>query len=125
MPRCSLPLPSNGQSEAASTSMVTMVTQVRIYTVNSGMLDSWVKHFNEAIVPTSAKYGVRVLGAWVNRPQNEFVWVRTFENEEVLKKYEDSAERAAYLAINRQHLAKTEFRNVEDVLRAPVASAAT
>jgi quinol monooxygenase YgiN len=102
-----------------------MVTQVRVYTVNGGMLDSWVKHFNEKIVPTSAKYGVRVLGAWVNRPQNEFIWVRTFENEDALKKYENSPERAAYLAVNKQHLAKTEFRNVEDVLRVAAVSAAT
>jgi hypothetical protein len=103
--------------------MATMVTQVRIYTVNGGMLDSWVEHFNDKIVPTSAKYGVRVLSAWVNRPQNEFIWVRTFDNEEALKRYEDSPERAAYLTTNRQHLAKTEFRNVEDVLRAATASA--
>lgn len=102
-----------------------MVTQVRIYTVNRGMLDSWVAHFNEKIVPTSAKYGVRVLGAWVNRPQNEFIWVRAFENEEALKKYEDSPERAAYLVINREHLAKTEYRNVEDVLRVPAGSSTT
>jgi hypothetical protein len=100
-----------------------MVTQVRIYTVNRGMLDSWVKHFNEKIVPTSAKYGVKVLGAWVNRPQNEFIWVRTFESEEALKRYEESPERAEYLSVNREHLAKTEFRNVEDVLRAPVGAA--
>jgi len=99
-----------------------MVTQVRTYTVNRGMLDSWVKHFNDRIVPTSAKYGVRVLGAWVNRPQNEFIWVRTFENDEALKKYEESPERAEYLPINRQHLAKTEFRNVEEALRVPAGS---
>ena len=100
-----------------------MVTQVRIYTVNGGMLDSWVKHFNDKIVPTSAKYGVRVLGAWVNRAQNEFIWVRTFESDEVLKKYEESPERAEYLPTNRQHLAKTEFRNVEEALRVPTGSA--
>jgi antibiotic biosynthesis monooxygenase (ABM) superfamily enzyme len=99
-----------------------MVTQVRIYTVNRGMLDSWVKHFNENIVPTSAKYGVEVLGAWVNRPQNEFIWVRRFESEESLQKYEHSPERAAYLATNRELLAKTEFRNVEDVLQVPAAA---
>jgi quinol monooxygenase YgiN len=93
-----------------------MVTQVRIYTVNGGMLDSWIKHFNENIVPTSAKYGVRVLAAWVNRPQNEFIWVRTFEDEDTLKRYESSPERAAYLPVNRQHLAKTEVRNVEEAL---------
>jgi len=99
-----------------------MITQVRIYTVNRGKLDSWIKHFNERIVPTSAKYGVRVLGAWVNRPQNEFIWVRTFESEDTLKKYEESPERAEYLPINREHLAKTEFRNVEEALRVPAGS---
>ena len=99
-----------------------MVTQVRIYTVNGGMLDSWVKHFNERIVPTSAKYGVRVLAAWVNRPQNEFIWVRQFDSEDALKKYEASPERAEYLPINRQHLAKTEFRDVEEALRVPAGS---
>jgi quinol monooxygenase YgiN len=105
--------------------MATMVTQVRTYTVNDGMLDSWVKHFNEKIVPTSAKFGVRVLGAWVDRQQNQFIWVRTYDSEDALKRYEESPERAAYLATNRQHLAKTEFRNVEDVLRTPAGSTAT
>ena len=102
-----------------------MLPHVRIYTVNGGMLDSWVEHFNEQIIPTSAKYGVHVLGAWVNRPQNEFIWVREFDDEDTLKRYEASPERAAYLPINKQHLAKTEFRNVEAVLRAPVASSTT
>jgi quinol monooxygenase YgiN len=95
-----------------------MVTQVRIYTVNGGMLDSWVEHFNKMFVPTSAKYGVRVVAAWVNRAQNEFIWVRTFEDEAALKNYEESSERAAYLPVNRQHLAKTEVRNVEEALLA-------
>lgn len=49
-----------------------MVTQVRIYTINRGMLDSWIELFNAKIVPTSAKFGVHVVGAWANRPQNEF-----------------------------------------------------
>jgi quinol monooxygenase YgiN len=102
--------------------MAGMVTQVRIYTVKEGMLDSWIQHFNDKIVPTSAKYGVHVLSAWVNRDQNEFIWVRTFESEDALKRYEGSSERAAYLDTNRQHLAKTEYRNVEDVLRTPAAT---
>lgn len=93
-----------------------MLTQVRIYTINRGMLDSWIKVFNEKIVPTSASYGVHVLGAWVNRPQNEFVWVRTYESEEVLKRYENSPERAAYSPETGSHIAKTEVRNVEEGL---------
>ena len=60
------------------------------------MLDSWIQIFNEKIVPTSAKFGVTVVGAWVNRPQNEFIWVRTYATDETLKTYEESAERATY-----------------------------
>jgi quinol monooxygenase YgiN len=98
-----------------------MMTQVRIYTINRGMLDSWIKIFNEKIVPTSASYGVRVVGAWVNRPQNEFVWVRTYESDEKLKVYEDSPERAKYHGETSSHIAKTEVRNVDNALeRAPV-----
>jgi antibiotic biosynthesis monooxygenase (ABM) superfamily enzyme len=93
-----------------------MVTQVRIYTINKGMLDSWIKLFNEKIVPTSAKYGVNVVGAWANRPQNEFIWVRTFDSEEKLKTYETSPERATYTGQTGSHIAKTEVRTVENGL---------
>jgi hypothetical protein len=93
-----------------------MITQVRIYTVNRGMMDSWISLFNEKIVPTSAQYGVKVLGAWVNRPQNEFVWVRTFADEETLRRYEGSPERAVYSPHTSAHLAKTEFKVVENAL---------
>ena len=93
-----------------------MVTQVRVYTINRGMLDSWIKQFNEKIVPTSAKFGINVIGAWVNRPQNEFIWVRTFESDDKLKVYENSPERAAYTPDSGKHIAKIEVRTVEDGL---------
>jgi hypothetical protein len=93
-----------------------MMTQVRIYTINRGMLDSWITLFNEKIVPTSAKFGVNVVGAWVNRPQNEFIWVRTFESEEALGVYEKSPERAAYTGLTGPHIAKIEVRTVENGL---------
>jgi hypothetical protein len=93
-----------------------MVTQVRIYTINRNMLDSWITLFNEKIVPTSAKFGIEVIGAWANRPQNEFIWVRTFESEEKLKVYESSPERAAYTGQTGPHIAKIEVRTVENAL---------
>jgi quinol monooxygenase YgiN len=94
-----------------------MMTQVRIYTINRGMLDSWITLFNERIVPTSAKFGVNVVGAWVNRPQNEFIWVRTFESEDALAVYEKSPERAAYTGLTGPHIAKMEVRTVENGLQ--------
>jgi hypothetical protein len=36
---------------------------VAIQEIDFHEFHSWVKHFNDRIVPTSAKYGVRVLGA--------------------------------------------------------------
>src|SRR5215211_2618628 len=95
-----------------------MVTQVRIYTINRDMLDSWIKIFNEKIVPTSAHFGVHVIGAWVNRSQNEFIWVRTFDSDETLKTYESSPERAAYMGQTSAHIAKIEVRTVENALTA-------
>lgn len=95
-----------------------MMTQVRIYTVNRGMMDSWIKLFNERIVPTSARYGIKIVGAWVNRPQNEFIWVRTFDSDEALHVYETSPERAEYTPLSGTHLAKIEFRTVENALQA-------
>jgi hypothetical protein len=80
------------------------------------MLDSWIKLFNEKIVPTSASYGITVVGAWANRPQNEFIWVRTFESEDKLKVYESSPERATYTPLTGQHIAKIEVRTVENGL---------
>ena len=100
-----------------------MPTQVRIYTINRGMLDSWIALFNANIVPTSAKFGVHVVGAWVNRPQNEFIWVRTFDNDEQLKTYENSPERATYHGETGKHIAKIEVRTVEDGLVAAPAPA--
>jgi hypothetical protein len=98
-----------------------MVTQVRIYTINRGMLDSWIELFNAKIVPTSAKFGVHVVGAWANRPQNEFIWVREFESDDKLKVYENSAERAAYTGQTGQHIAKIEVRTVENGLKTVAA----
>jgi hypothetical protein len=97
-----------------------VITQVRTYTINRGMLDSWIALFNSKIVPTSAKFGVHVVGAWVNRPQNEFIWVRTFESEDKLKVYEGSPERATYTPETGKHIAKIEVRTVEEGLLAPV-----
>jgi hypothetical protein len=80
------------------------------------MMDSWLAAFQEHIMPTSAKYGVKINVAFVNRPQNEFIWVRSYESEEVLAKYESSPERAAYSGITGPHIAKTEVRLVDVAL---------
>ena len=94
----------------------TLVTEVRLYTINRGMMDSWVSVFKEKIMPTSAQYGVRIHAAWVHRPQNEFVWVRSYDSAEALETYNTSPERAAYSQQTGSHVAKIEVREVEAVV---------
>ena len=37
-----------------------MVSQLRIYTINRGMMDSWVQLFNEHIRPLHQRLGIPV-----------------------------------------------------------------
>ncbi len=100
-----------------------MITEVRLYTINRGMMDSWLAVFKEKIMPTSAQYGVNIHAAWINRPQNEFIWVRSYEDAEKLAAYNTSPERAAYSAITGSHVAKVEVREVEPVIgEVPIAN---
>jgi hypothetical protein len=58
-----------------------MLSQVRIYTINKGEMDAFLKHFKEEIMPLHARVGVPIAGTWVNRPQNEFIWVRSYKDK--------------------------------------------
>jgi hypothetical protein len=57
-----------------------MQAQIRIYTINKGELDTFIKHFKEETKPIHDKVGWPIVASWVNRPQNEFIWIRTYEN---------------------------------------------
>lgn len=103
-----------------------MIAEVRMYTINKGQLDAFVKLFNEKLAPIHAKCGIKILGAWVNRPQNEFIWVRVFadeaERDRKVKEYMEHPERKAIGDAPQQLEAKIEVRTVEDVF-APSAAA--
>lgn len=100
-----------------------MATEVRLYTINRGMMDSWLTAFKEHIMPTSAKFGIRIHAAWVNRPQNEFIWIRSYDSAELLDAYYKSPERAAYGEHVGSHIAKIEVREAEGVVgQVPVAN---
>ena len=58
-----------------------MISQIRIYTVNKGEMDNFLKHFKDEIAPIHERIGVPIVGTWVNRPQNEFIWVRSYKDK--------------------------------------------
>ena len=96
-----------------------MVYQLRIYTINRGMMDSWLKVFNEHIRPLHDKLGIPVVNSWVNADRTEFIWVRRFNNtDEIPEKeaaYFASPERTALADIPTSHIAKMEVRVIEGV----------
>jgi hypothetical protein len=102
-----------------------MIAEVRIYTMNRGKLDDFVKLWNEKLAPIHAMYELKILGAWVNRPQNEFVWIRVFDDEAdrdaKTKLYMESPERRALGDAPQKLEAKIEVRTVEDVFAPAVA----
>ena len=99
-----------------------MVSQLRIYTINRGMMDSWLKLFEEKIRPIHQSLGIPVEAAWVNADRTEFLWVRSFDSVEAIPEME-----AAYFAsdgrkalgdIPTSHIAKMEVRVIEKVVAA-------
>ena len=70
-----------------------MIYQLRTYTVNRGMMDAWVELFNDKLVPIQNQYGIGIDGMWVNEDQNQFIWIRSFNDAEDVK-----AKEAAFYA---------------------------
>ena len=96
-----------------------MTAQLRIYTINRGMMDSWLQVFNEHIRPLHDRLGIPVISTYVNADRTEFIWVRRFNNTEEIPTKEAeffaSPERTALGDIPPQHIAKMEVRVIEEV----------
>ena len=94
-----------------------MVSQLRIYTINKGMMDSYLKLFDEGIRPIHEKLGIPIEGTWVNADRSEFIWVRSFASAEEIAAKEEayfaSPERKALGDLPGSHLAKMEVRVIE------------
>ena len=94
-----------------------MVSQLRIYTINRGMMDSWLKVFDERIRPIHDKMGMPIEATWVSSDRTEFIWVRSFSSvEEIPGKeaaYFASPERQALGDLPTSHVARTEIRVIE------------
>jgi hypothetical protein len=92
-----------------------MISQIRIYTINKGEMDNFLRHFKEDVMAVHERIGVPIVGAWVNRPQNEFIWVRTYKDTAELEakgKEFQAAVAAAGIKLGG-NVAKMEVREVE------------
>ena len=98
-----------------------MVAQLRTYTINRGMMDSWLKVFDEEIRPIHDKIGMPISATFVNADRNEFIWIRNFNGaDEIPEKeaaYFGSDERKALGDKPTSHIAKIEVKVIETVLQ--------
>jgi hypothetical protein len=97
-----------------------MIVQIRIYTINRGEMDAFLDHFKRETLPLHEQVGLPVISTYVNRPQNEFIWVRTFadaaDQEAKQKAFRDAA--AAGGITLGGNVAKMEIRDAEEAYSA-------
>ena len=102
-----------------------MVSQLRIYTINRGMMEQWTKYFTENLVPMQEKHGIKIDGMWVNENGNQFIWIRSFADAEDMKAKEaafyGSQEWRGAMEHARSHLARTEVQVMQPEPKAAVA----
>ena len=71
--------------------------QIREYRVKSGKMDDFLKQWRTEIVPLRKKIGFVVIGGWMDRKDNRFIWIVGWEGagtfEEANARYYSSPER--------------------------------
>ena len=98
----------------------TMITQLRIYTINKGKMDEFVKGWLAGVYPLHLEHGYKIGRAGVIQDRNEFVWEVSYDGPEdwdaKQSAYFASPERAALDPDPAQYIAKTERWFVNPVL---------
>ncbi len=55
------------------------VVQLRRYQLAEGTLSDWVSHWREDVVPLRQNYGFRILFAYADHVNSQFVWAVSFD----------------------------------------------
>ena len=91
--------------------------QMRTYTINKGMMDSWLELFETGIKPAHETMGIPVVATWVNADRTQFIWVRRFKDgDDVPAKEAEFRDSAGFKALGDQpssHIAKMDVQNLE------------
>ncbi len=93
--------------------------QLRMYTINKGKMDEFVKLWRANIIPLRQKHGFMVEAAWRVEDENRFVWVMSLAEGDWKSKdeaYYASAERKALNPEPSSLVAHMELRFVTSVL---------
>jgi len=94
--------------------------QLRLYAIEEGALDAFIREWSNGVRPLRLRFGFVVVGAWVIRETNRFVWIVGHEGpgsfEEHDAAYYASAERAALDPDPARHINGAETHFIDPVL---------
>jgi hypothetical protein len=97
-----------------------MKIQMRLYTVNRGMLDQFISEWQEKIYPLRQKLGFTIPVAYAIRETNQFVWFLGYDGpgtwEERDEQYYASPERKGMDPNPARHIARMELHFVDPAL---------
>ncbi len=52
-----------------------MEVRLRDYRIRPGQMDAWIAGWKSGVVPVRHEFGFEVLGAWVDRENDRFIWL--------------------------------------------------
>ena len=96
-----------------------MPTQIHIYTINRGRLDTFASEWRDKIKPLREKFGFAVSGGWKVKDTSQFIWFLSRDSAAD----RDAQNQAFYKPVKRRtlqpdparHIARVEQYFVESV----------
>ena len=93
-----------------------MQHQLRIYQVKSERMVDWVSIWRSEVLPIRRRFGFSVIGPWIIRDENRFVWIVGHDNfSEANAAFYASPERAALEPQIPEYLEKVEAWMLDSV----------
>jgi hypothetical protein len=91
--------------------------QLRSYRVRHGEMDEWLREWRELVYPLRLEHGFLIVGAWVNRDEDRFVWMVGHEDfDRADSAYYASPQRTAMDPDPARHLVEVDTVALEPIL---------
>lgn len=93
--------------------------QLRDYKIKPGEINEWIKEWRTHIAPLRRSFGFEVIGAWLERDADRFIWLIRYRGERSFEEadaaYYSSPERKAVSPDPARHIAHAEMGFVDPV----------
>ncbi len=95
-----------------------MAIQLRVYTINRGKMNDFVRAWVAGVYPLRHAYGFTIPKAWTNAARNEFIWLLSYDGddwERAEAAYYASPERTTLDPDPAQYIAQPNASFIEEI----------